>query len=39
MAHRRWRDPELRATVKLAVMTLGYLVVMGLGWLLWWLYA
>ena len=39
MAHRRWQDPENRAMAKLVVMTLGYLVLMGLGWLLWWLYA
>jgi hypothetical protein len=37
--HGRWDDPELRAAVKLGVMTFGYLLVLGLGWLaffLWW---
>lgn len=37
--HRRWSDPELRAALKLGAMTACYLLVLGLGWLaffLWW---
>ena len=32
--HKRWDDPELRATVKLAAATLACLLVAGAGWLL-----
>jgi hypothetical protein len=35
----RWRDPELRATVKLGVLALCYLLVLGIGYLLWSLYG
>ena len=38
MAHRRWNDPELRAAVKLGALTVGYLAVLGLGWLVFWLW-